>query len=55
MAGKNANGEGSIVKRADGRYMARVTLPGSVNRHQACGGINCIIPSPSWCWRISPV
>ena len=28
MAKKKANGEGSIVKRADGRWMARLSLPG---------------------------
>lgn len=28
MGKKKSNGEGSIVKRTDGRYMARYTLDG---------------------------
>ena len=35
MAGKKANGEGNILQRADGRWMARLTLPdGTLLRDQ---------------------
>jgi len=32
MAGKRGNNEGSISKRSDGRWMARVTLPSGERR-----------------------
>ncbi len=44
MSKKKANGEGSISRRSDGRYMARYTVDGK--RKTICSAAHLCYPGP---------